>query len=305
MSRPIRNSLVAAALLAAAPALAVDGVIEISQTRALAGGMPGDSAGFPITIGSAGSYRLTSNLVVADEGLDAIVVLSDDVKIDLNGFSIVGPTVCTGTPPGQPVSCTPENATSAAIDAAGRARLTVTNGTLRGMPRAGVVCGSQCDLADVRAVINGHDGILLGQGSTVEGVQSDRNGDWGIRALTGAAGVEVRRSVVTFNGDGGVSLDAASLLEDSVVRNNGGNGVVATSGRIAGNVASGNAFSGIAINSGVLLGNLTGSNASHGINLTGSAVGLGGNAATEAPAIAIAGVWVSFAGNLCSNAVCF
>jgi hypothetical protein len=39
----------------------------------------------------AGSYRLTSNLVVPDANTDAIDVNADEVTIDLNGFSIIGP----------------------------------------------------------------------------------------------------------------------------------------------------------------------------------------------------------------------
>ena len=40
----------------AGQAYAVDGVIEINQARALAGGVtPGDTAGFPVTISVSGS----------------------------------------------------------------------------------------------------------------------------------------------------------------------------------------------------------------------------------------------------------
>ena len=52
-------------LLLTGPALAADGVDEINQTSALAGGItPGDAAGFPITLTEPGSYVLTSNLSV-------------------------------------------------------------------------------------------------------------------------------------------------------------------------------------------------------------------------------------------------
>ena len=61
-------------MLVGAPARAVDGVIEINQARALAGGVtPGDAAGFPVTITASGSYRLTGNLTV-DENTTAISV---------------------------------------------------------------------------------------------------------------------------------------------------------------------------------------------------------------------------------------
>ena len=56
----IASLLVAAALLArvAMPTWAVDGVILIDQTKALAGNVtPGDTPGFPVTISLPGSYR--------------------------------------------------------------------------------------------------------------------------------------------------------------------------------------------------------------------------------------------------------
>ena len=57
---PIGMALV---LLSASPALAVDGVLEINQVCAdKTGCFSGDAAGFPVTIGTAGSYRLTGNL---------------------------------------------------------------------------------------------------------------------------------------------------------------------------------------------------------------------------------------------------
>src|SRR5438046_155584 len=81
---------------------AVDGVVLIDQNRALAGGVtPGDAPGFPVTLSVAGSYRLSGNLTVPDENTNAIVVSADNVTIDLNGFSILGPVVCSGNP----VSC--------------------------------------------------------------------------------------------------------------------------------------------------------------------------------------------------------
>src|SRR5262245_49658786 len=85
----------ACAVLQAAPAAAVDGVIEINQVSALAGGItPGDGAGFPVTLTQPGSYRLTGNLEIPTLGIGAIVVTAADVSIDLNGFAILGQNVC-------------------------------------------------------------------------------------------------------------------------------------------------------------------------------------------------------------------
>src|SRR5437660_11740367 len=83
----------------AIPAYAVDGVVLINQSAALAGNVtPGDAPGFPVTISAAGSYRLSGNLTVNDANTTAIQITADNVAIDLNGFSIIGPTVCSGSP---------------------------------------------------------------------------------------------------------------------------------------------------------------------------------------------------------------
>jgi len=90
----VRLRSLALALLAAAaspsPTWAGTGAIELNQTCALsaAGCVPGEDTGgsFPISLSSAGSYRLTSNLVVPDEETDAIDVRGSSIAIDLNGF---------------------------------------------------------------------------------------------------------------------------------------------------------------------------------------------------------------------------
>jgi len=76
-------------LALAGPALAVDGVLEINQACAVnTGCFAGDTAGYPVTITDAGSYRLTSNVILPDLFTDAIHVSKNDVAIDLNGFTI-------------------------------------------------------------------------------------------------------------------------------------------------------------------------------------------------------------------------
>jgi len=80
-------------------AMGTDGVVLIDQAWALAGGVtPGDTAGFSVTISVSGSYRLSGNLTVPDENTNAIVVATANISIDLNGFSILGPTTCGGSP---------------------------------------------------------------------------------------------------------------------------------------------------------------------------------------------------------------
>ncbi len=81
-------------LLLAADAMASEGVIEINQAAALAGGItPSDTPGFPVTLDQPGSYRLTGDLdfITTDEdpfGISGIVITAEDVSLDLGGFSV-------------------------------------------------------------------------------------------------------------------------------------------------------------------------------------------------------------------------
>src|SRR2546426_5014835 len=96
-----RMALLVAIIALAFPLHAVDGVVLINQSNALAGNVtPGDAPGFPVTISVSGSYRLSSNLTVPDANTNAIEIKTSGVTIDLNGFSILGPTVCS-------TSCSP------------------------------------------------------------------------------------------------------------------------------------------------------------------------------------------------------
>lgn len=84
-------------LTLASPALAVDGVIEINQACAATGCFAGDAPGFPVTITTSGSYRLTSNLLRSPASTALIIETSDgtNVAIDLNDFVVEGPIHAT------------------------------------------------------------------------------------------------------------------------------------------------------------------------------------------------------------------
>src|SRR6266568_4278046 len=98
------------------------------------------AGGFPYKITQPGSYRLSGNPTVPDANTTAIQVLADNVIIDLNGFSIIGPVVCTGSPV---TSCSPTPTNSnvnpnAGVDGGLFNNITVVNGTVRGMGRRGI-----------------------------------------------------------------------------------------------------------------------------------------------------------------------
>ena len=211
---------------AGAFAFAVDGVIEINEARVVAGNItPGDSAGYPITISRPGHYRLTGNLDISGQpnAADTFIfnVTSDDVAIDLNGFSLIGPTECSGVPPAQAVICTPVGGGSG-ISAGLTERFSVSNGSIRGMGANGVSCGTACTVSRVRASHNGNNGIAVGNGGRVSHSTAEGNRFTGI---VGAEGTQVLHSVARRNGGLAITTGPGSLVESCVVTRNSSYGL--------------------------------------------------------------------------------
>ncbi len=150
-------------VIAAAPAAAVDGVIEINQTVAVAGGVTGDfvsdAPGFPVVIRVAGSYRLTSNLEVSSLDAPAIVIDTNDVEIDLNGFSVRGPNVCT---PGGCPQGIGQGIARLTSQSSGN-RVTLRNGSIVGMGSNGIVLEDDARIEDMAVSQCGGNGITVGE----------------------------------------------------------------------------------------------------------------------------------------------
>jgi len=202
---------------------AVDGVILIDQNRALVGGVtPNDAAGFPVTITQSGSYRLSGNLTVPDANTTAIDVTADNVTIDLNGFSIIGPTVCVGVPVSFPVtSCSPTGDGDGVRSA--KRNTTVVNGSVLGMGGIGI--------------------HLVNHGGYVEKVHADSNGKSGIAVVSGT----VSGNTVNFNGDDGIdALVFATVIGNTAIGNRK-SGILTNNSTVTGNTLSSNGAAGILV----------------------------------------------------------
>lgn len=189
----------AAAMLGlAAPAGAVDGVIEINQAKVMAAG------GFPYVISSAGSYRLTSNLTVSKASTDAIDLNAPNITLDLNGFTISS-TVAT-------------SANAVSFPSVVYSGTTVENGTVTGFGR-GISIGALSIVRNVHADVNSNVGIGVTYDSLVQGCTANFNGNYGIvatgqgdvisgNAANHTAGVGV--GIIDEGGDGLVIGNSAS-----------------------------------------------------------------------------------------------
>jgi hypothetical protein len=219
------RSLSCAALCAglAVPALAVDGVREINHVCATTTGcFTGDTGGYPVTITQEGSYRLTGTLTNTNVNVDVVSVTASNVTLDLNGFSVSGPSVCSE---GVPVSCTPSG--SGRGVAAGNEMvkgLTVKNGTVTQIGNAGVVLGKVGRVEDVRVIGAANYGIVGDDGAEIVRCTVERAGLEGIRVVDGSG------ALVADNTVRGVGTDLVSFT---------GIGIHVSEGTVRGNVVSG------------------------------------------------------------------
>lgn len=210
--------LIAGLVLAISPAHAVDGVIEINQTSALAGGITvGDGAGYPISITSPGAYRLTGNLDVSNLVSYGILIASPDVTLDMNGFTL-------GT--------SSTSNTTGVFLSAGSNNVEVRGGTIRDFPSHGLFVTAGVSLVrviDVRAIGNTGTGLLVqGEGSLVRGCTVANNGGIGIRGFAGSLLLE---NLVYGNASTGLVLNDVAYGSNVVFGNDGGTGVQVSANR--------------------------------------------------------------------------
>ncbi len=230
-----------------------DGAVEISQAGALAGNVtPGDAPNFPVTISRAGSYVLTSSLVT--QAGQAIRVTAQDVKIDLNGF-----TVSCNVGGG---GCGLDDGIEADLQ-----RVSVRNGTVQDFGGDGIDLNTHSVVEDVIARTNGSVGIRVGNNSHVDGCSSSDNTQAGIVA-------------------GG-----SSVITENIASGNGTTGISATNSTFTGNVANGNTGTGITGN-GTFRGNSASSN-NIGLSATGNSVAVN-NQLVSNTSVGLSGPTISF-----------
>jgi len=178
-------------------AFADDGVFAINDVCDGFGCFPGDSSGFPITITASGSYQLTSNIVSGSTTINAIEINADNVTLDLNGFSIIGPRTCTGN--NDTLVCTNSGMTAHGVSASNRSNIVVKNGIIQGF--------------DSGVSLRG----FSQRGNTVHRINSSQN-EFGIGIVHGV----ISDSIANRNLDTGFSngLFGSVLIKDSFATGN-------------------------------------------------------------------------------------
>ncbi|MBL8014435.1 MAG: hypothetical protein JNN05_11370 [Candidatus Omnitrophica bacterium] len=192
---------------------AVDGEVLISQTTAEAGRVtPDDTAGFPVTISLPGSYKLSSNLNIP-AGKIGILIATNNVTLDLNGFRIIGIS---------------SSGTETAISDNNQIRqnITVRNGSIVTI-RTGInlAASRQCVIEGMRLNQIGDVAITVGDYSTV--VDNSINQVTGFAqaggiGISGKQGQKIRGNTISqvLSPNGSFKPSGIKVLHNSLVENN-------------------------------------------------------------------------------------
>jgi hypothetical protein len=191
VSLRVRALVLLSFLLAPASSLASDGVVEINQARMAAGDVtPGDAPGAPVTISAPGSYRLTSNLRGLDRTKAVVLIASDRVSLDLNGFTV---GFCLDVT--LPQICLQGSEPAIGVDE-DRDQVAVRNGVVVGGGNDGVWLRlTTSSVVENVRVTGSLDGITVGPGSLVRNSVTEGN----VRGLSIAAGTLVESTVIRGN----------------------------------------------------------------------------------------------------------
>lgn len=247
--RSLAGALAIGAVAFSAAARAGDGVVEINQARALAGGVTAsDTPGFPVTIDSAGSYLLTGDLDVRGaanpQNVTAIDVSAAHVTLNLGGFTIYGP--CIGASSG--VGCGPTGLGSGVRSGLNAGPLRLHSGTIVGMGNRGVdVITGPASLSDLTLESNGTRGARCAGACLVERVRARQNGQEGLFL---ALGSRVAESAALGNVGDGIELTSRGVITDSVAVDNGGAGIRAGNALVLRTLARGNGGDGMTLGAG-------------------------------------------------------
>jgi len=253
------------------PVWAGDGVIEINQAKAQAGGVTaGDTPGFPVRIGAAGSYRLTGNLDVPAD-TDGIVLISDNVRLDLGGFTIA--------------SAGGVSLSARGVEGPNRKNIAVRNGIIRDFPGQGVYGQFSSIVAtDLVIVNNGDDGLNVGANSIIRNCVVVDSGDHGVLVM--GPSLVVNTISRGSDGSGFFLLSSAGITIKDCVASNNGYGIYAFSAegnRIESNHVLHNTIDGIRVvtSGNVVIKNTAGGNGTD-FNIIGAGNFVGTIVSTEA-----------------------
>lgn len=225
----------------------------------------------PIVISFPGSYYLAEDILALGSE-PAIEIASNNVTLDLNGFTLYG-NLEVGSPFGVEVS-------------GSRTNIAIHNGTIRDFTSYGIVASNaaNCRFEHLQLFNNGADGLNAGAGASVSHCVARSNQGSGIvvgqgslisdctATLNDGIGFILGSSTITSctasqNGLHGISA-VTSLVSNCTARFNGSSGITAGEGQVRGCMVRGNQLYGITGSAALIIENQCVANG-FGIGTTG------------------------------------
>lgn len=216
----------------------------------------------PLTIISAGSYYLTTNLTRTTG--DGITILTNDVSIDLNGFVLRGGGSAFGSAIYIPVSRSNINIRNGTIrdwgwdgvEAYNANNAQIEKLTVSQISSVGIAVGTNCLVKDCIVQGTGDIGIIAGDNCVITGCISKDNYSTGIQVSTGCRVVDNNTfanghysSIFPYLWQPGTGIDAISYFNrleenhsDSISAPLDGHNVIIHNSAYLYSVAAGNIF---------------------------------------------------------------
>ena len=217
------KKLILIMLLTTSLSYADDGIFAINQVCKDFGCFAADSAGFPVTISNPGSYILTSNLVLTNVSTNVIQIFSDNVTIDLNGYSIIGPRTCTGE--AGSLNCSNSGMTGDGINVGSSySGIVIKNGIIKGLDSAiAILTGSQSpNFVDNIIASECEEGIMVSNG-IISNSQANRNIRFGFSSTNAANNNGLLKVVDSYAYGNGQHSVHAQTCSNVFFKNNGTN----------------------------------------------------------------------------------
>lgn len=213
------------------------GYVEINQAVVDSGG------GFPYTISQPGYYLFTGNVTktAGDGNVAAIEITTSDVTVDLGGYVLSGPGICSRNASNGTVTCVGHVPGTGIQESGGNSNIQLRNGSIRGFfngisaTATGTVVeamtvydhaftgvsaiGDASRVENVTAIRNGGTGISIQNNSAVQSCDASQNDDYGIIANL-ASSVVLNNAM--GNRLGGMSLNPQAVFSENNVLDNFG-----------------------------------------------------------------------------------
>ncbi|MEO1438117.1 MAG: right-handed parallel beta-helix repeat-containing protein, partial [Bacteroidota bacterium] len=223
--------------------------INIAEPRTPIDELDPDGNG-SLIIDKPGSYYLRENLIV--NANDGIRINSDNVTLDLNGYTVLRGADGSG---------------NGITNIGSQNNITIKNGTVRGFTDMGIdlLNSPNCLIKNVKVKDNGEDGITVDENSLVINCIATGNGEHGIQLF--GEGSIVRDGTFSHNGFDGINATAGSTIYNCVASHNRTDGIDVFDGsRIEGCTVFENGNYGMDLSRGTLcINNTVYRNAQHGI----------------------------------------